>query len=317
MGKETVLFCPLNWGLGHATRIVPLIQENMRKGNKIVIAADGMPYAFLKREFPDAAFYHFKSVKIVYLNPPFLFLGILLQMPLFAVSGVYEWLYMHYLVKKAGVTRIISDNRYGALHRKTHNQIITHQVFMKLPRSMRMYLKPLHWYIRKLLERFDEVLIPDYENIEESMAGELSHGAKMPAGSRYVGPLTRFAAPELVPDPTIGKFDIVVTMSGPEPYRSLFEKKMLKKYRGSAQSVLLILGKPAEKVQEQFDNVTRVSHLGSAQMMYVLQNCQKAVMRCGYTSVMDLNYLGVKNVDWSPTPKQTEQEYLYAWLNRK
>ena len=43
-----MLICPLDWGLGHASRDVAIIKLLLNENFKVIIAADNLPYAFLK-----------------------------------------------------------------------------------------------------------------------------------------------------------------------------------------------------------------------------------------------------------------------------
>ena len=38
---QNVLVCPLDWGLGHAARCVPIIKALEARGKKVLLAADG------------------------------------------------------------------------------------------------------------------------------------------------------------------------------------------------------------------------------------------------------------------------------------
>ena len=50
--EKYILYAPLNWGLGHATRSIPLIQQLLDDGFTPIIASDGDALALLKKEFP-------------------------------------------------------------------------------------------------------------------------------------------------------------------------------------------------------------------------------------------------------------------------
>ena len=38
-----VLIAPLNWGIGHATRCIPIIKRLLEAGKEVIVAADGYP----------------------------------------------------------------------------------------------------------------------------------------------------------------------------------------------------------------------------------------------------------------------------------
>ncbi len=190
--KETILVAPLNWGLGHATRVVPVIIESMRKGSKIIIAAKGASLQFLKQEFPELIFIELSGFNIRYAVKPFFLTFLLLQMPFFYISIWIEHFRLAKIIKQHNVTTVISDNRYGLWSKKVKSVLITHQLFIQLPKTIK-YLEPLlHLFTRKLIERFSECWIPDYADYKTSLAGKLSHGSQLPNNVKYIEPLSRF-----------------------------------------------------------------------------------------------------------------------------
>lgn len=48
-----VIVAPLNWGLGHAARCVPIIKKLLKLGFIPVIASDGNALLFLKKRIPS------------------------------------------------------------------------------------------------------------------------------------------------------------------------------------------------------------------------------------------------------------------------
>ena len=50
--KQKTLIAALDWGLGHATRLVPIIRESERNGDEVVLASAGKAYDFWKEYFP-------------------------------------------------------------------------------------------------------------------------------------------------------------------------------------------------------------------------------------------------------------------------
>lgn len=64
--SKTVLIAPLNWGLGHATRCVPIVRQQIKLGHKVILAADGDALLWLQKEFPDTMSIHLPGFKIKY-----------------------------------------------------------------------------------------------------------------------------------------------------------------------------------------------------------------------------------------------------------
>ena len=51
--KPRILVAPLDWGLGHATRCIPIIHELLQQNIEVWLAAEGEQEALLKKEFPN------------------------------------------------------------------------------------------------------------------------------------------------------------------------------------------------------------------------------------------------------------------------
>ena len=64
MQQKKVLIAPLDWGLGHATRCIPVITALLELGYHVTIATDG-PHAIILREaFPNLTFLRLKGYGI-------------------------------------------------------------------------------------------------------------------------------------------------------------------------------------------------------------------------------------------------------------
>lgn len=317
MVKETILYCPLNWGLGHATRIVPLIKQSIDDKHKVIIAAEGAPLEFLKQEFPGIQYVSFSGFKIRYWARPFFNLGLFLQLPIFYLSFYYERVKVKRLTKRLNITKIISDNRYGVFSKKTQSIIITHQLFIKVPKPFKRVESLIHKLTKALICRFDECWVPDYKEMEKCLSGELSHGRPIPENVKYIGPLSRFAKykplsetkPKNIPD-------VLILISGPEPARTYFEKEMKKRFKGTNQQVLMVRGKPMEYSKVSDGYIWKISHLTTNEMYWYLKYCKLIVSRSGYSTLMDLHFFD-REAELSPTPGQPEQEYLYEHYKKR
>ena len=52
VANNKVLVAPLNWGLGHATRCIPIIHFLIENNFSPVLASDGVALALLKKRIP-------------------------------------------------------------------------------------------------------------------------------------------------------------------------------------------------------------------------------------------------------------------------
>ena len=305
-----ILIAPLDWGLGHATRSIPLITGLLAEGCEVLIAADGTIQALLEQEFRELTFLPLKGYRIQYSQQKkWLPLKIVLQIPrlLFSIFSEHQWLKK--MVKDHSIDAIISDNRFGLYHKHIPSIYITHQLLIKTGnRFSEGLLMKLHfWFIKKYFECW----IPDFEG-NSNIAGQLSHPSPLPANAKYIGGLSRF---ETKPYAEL-KYDLLILLSGPEPQRTIFEKELLfqlKEYNGTA---LLVQGLPkANKISKTNENNTIHvrNHIATQELNLVIEQSKIIISRSGYTTVMDMLKLQKKAI-LIPTPGQTEQEYLAQYL---
>lgn len=303
-----ILIAPLDWGLGHATRSIPLIMSLLEEGCTIYIAADGQIRSLLQVEFPNATFLMLKGYKIQYATQKkWMPLKIILQIPgiLFSIYKEYQWL--KNIVKKHSIDGVISDNRFGMYHTVIPSIYITHQLLIKTGNkfSESIARKFHYWFIKK----YTQCWVPDFEG-KENIAGQLSHPKDLPANIKYIGCLSRFERHEAAEI----QYDLLILLSGPEPQRAIFEKLLLLQLQQFSGKVLLVRGQPG--INETFlnpkgisNNIQIKNHLAAKELNLAIEQAKIVICRSGYTTIMDMIKLQKKAI-LVPTPGQTEQEYL-------
>ncbi len=311
--RKKVLVCPLNWGLGHATRCVPIIRRLVDEGNEVVVASDGYPLTFLQKQFPQLRSIELPSYPISYSKGNSQVWQMLRLIPkiLNGIKKEHRWL--DELLKKKHFDEVISDNRFGLWSKKTHSIYITHQVMIKMPKGLK-WLEPIAYKLhRRYIDRFDTCWIPDRES--GGLSGDLSHKHPIPPNAQFIGPLSRFDKFTGI-EPN-SEYKTIVILSGVEPQRSIFEKEMVEKYKKSPKKTIIVQGKPTEDVRiEKIGQVDLVSHIDDNKFAAILKGCKEIICRAGYSTVMDLDTLQVlKKAQFYPTPGQTEQEYLAEYLS--
>ncbi len=312
-----ILVCPLDWGIGHATRCVPVIRKFLELGDEVVIAADGRPYEFLKRELPGCRLIRLQGARITYPKRNGFLLKIIRLFPNLIRSYFGERKDIKALIRLEDPGIIVSDNRYGLWGRDRCSILITHQVNIIVPRSVRFLSSFLNRMIFRRIEKFNECWIPDFE-LHNGLAGVLSHPERLPRNAHYIGTLSRFSAPAGTRDiPPAGDYDTVVLLSGPEPQRTILEETIFEQLERSGLSGVIVRGL-TEKTEEWdlTDKIHVYSHLETAKMKEYLLCSHIVICRPGYSSIMDLVTLGI-NAILIPTPGQTEQEYLARYLMEK
>ncbi|NQV51622.1 MAG: hypothetical protein HQ500_00475 [Flavobacteriales bacterium] len=301
--RERVLVAPLHWGLGHAARCIPLIQEQLDLGLEVVVAASGGPLALLKEHFPSLRFVALPFKTITYpadgnMVRHFTWHGLGLMASIWK-----EHRKLQRLVRSESIDLVISDSRFGLWSRHCRCVFVSHQIKIMSPRFEGLINRLNRW----VMNQYDEVWIPDHAQ-SPGLAGELSHPDKMPKHYRYIGPLSRFAGK---PESKSGdSWKVVAVISGPEPQRSIFEAEVARRLIEGGERALILEGKPDDPKESYIDQLTVVHHLDDNRLAEALVSADLVIARSGYSTIMDLNALGVQNVEYHPTPGQTEQEYL-------
>lgn len=303
--QARILVAPLNWGLGHATRCIPIIQDLEKMGASVLLASDGAALELLKAEFPHLPAFTLPSYRIRYGSGNMtLNIGKRLPRILFAIR-TEQWETKR-LVKKYGIHGIISDNRYGCFTADTQNVLLTHQLHLRIPNKI------LQWtanqILRVALRKFDTVWTPDVPSYP-GLAGDLSHGTAPHLNVQYLGILSRMVYFEQEIE-----YDLAIVLSGPEPQRTLLEQRLIEQCLAIPLKIIVIRGKTHSKEHYYAaDHVELVSYLTSKELNKVLLASKWIVCRSGYSSIMDLVILRKKAL-LIPTPGQTEQEYLATEL---
>ncbi len=307
--KKRILVAPLNWGIGHATRCIPIINALIEHNFEPVIASDGAALALLKKEFKQIIFIELPAYNITYSKSKSSFKWRLFrQLPKIKKAILKEHLAIKKIVHDYAIEGIISDNRMGVYSSKIPSVFITHQLNVLSGMTTKLSTSLHDYYLKK----FDECWVPDFENTP-NLSGKLGHDFTtklLPI--KYIGVLSRLEK-TLIPS----KFDIMVLLSGPEPQRGLLEQKLFKELADYNGNILFVKGKIEGKqrieIKQQF---TIYNFMTSADLQTALNSCDLVISRSGYTTVMDLAKLG-KKAFFIPTPGQFEQEYIAQNLNEQ
>ena len=309
-GKK-LLVAPLDWGLGHATRCVPVIRDLLNQGSEVWLAGEGAQEKLLREEFSSLPFLPLKGYRVKY-GKTGLTGRLLLQIPSILQSVKEENSWLKEQVSKYKFDAVISDNRYGLYHKAIFSVFITHQLCIKSALG-KWSEKLLQKWNYKLIDRFNECWIPD-EQGKDNLAGELSHPATLPAiPVKYIGGLSRFEKNETREI----KDHLLIILSGPEPQRTILENKIIDEVVNYNGTATIVRGLPAEKnIIPSTNTIHFYNHLSSEAMNHQAMKAEFIIGRSGYSTVMDIAALQKKSI-LIPTPGQTEQEYLADHLKKK
>ena len=308
--KKRILIAPLDWGLGHATRCIPIIRELIHEGHEVLIGTDGKAEILLRIEFPGLTFIPLHGYRIRYSWFFPMTISMLFQSPKILWRIFKEHLDLKKIIRQQSVDVIISDNRYGLWNSKIHSVFISHQLMVKCPPSWKFAEPLLHRFTLFFTNHYDECWIPDDGR---KLAGDLAHLYPRPSNSKLIGVLSRWK--EKGEDFSVKKkYDVIGLVSGPEPHRSHFEKLLITQLSRSFLHSLIVLGKPGEYYESTTgDHLRVISHLDEKKLLGAIASADIVICCAGYSSIMDLVAIR-KNAILIPTPGQTEQEYLASYL---
>lgn len=302
MRGKRVLIAPLDWGLGHATRCVPIIHALLDNGSDVVLAGSGQSLNFLKNEFPQL-----KSVLLPGYNPVYphsgsMMLTLAKQSLKFLDVVKKEHRVLQQILRDNQIDLIISDNRYGCYSSKVPCVLITHQLTLQAGSGWGWLGLLANAVTRRYVRKFTQCWVPDFPG--SKLSGQLSETHDKHVV--FIGPLSHLKKPNEMPTK---KYDVVALISGPEPQREIFETLVTQQLIESKLHALIIRGVVENKTKAINDNITVVDYLKSDELAMVILESEIVLARSGYSTIMDIAHLGKKGI-FIPTPGQTEQEYL-------
>ncbi len=305
--QKTILVSPLNWGLGHATRLIPIINVLIKKGNTVIIGAYGGSAALLKSEFPQCEHIELKGFNPSYSKNHSQSLTLLLQSISFLICKIKEHRHTSRIVSEHNIDLIISDNRYGVWQKNIPSIIITHQLSPELSNNYKWLRKVVSFFISSWVNKFNRCWIPDIP-VTPNLSGTLSSNTFNLNNVTSTGLLSRFHACPTKSNYTIDNLAII---SGPEPWRALFEKDIINLFKKIPGKSIVVRGLPENKISENITdtNIAIYNHCDTRMLNKLICSSRNIICRSGYSSLMDLFATGRRAL-LIPTPGQPEQEHL-------
>lgn len=309
---KKILVAPLDWGLGHATRCIPLVQALVQQGCAVYLAGEPPVQSLLQAEFPNLPWLPLAGYRVRYgRTATGTVVRLAAQLPrlLGTIRSEHRWLRQQ--VAQHGFDLVISDNRYGLYHPQVYSILVTHQLAIQTPSTaLSSWVQRLHY---RLIQRFHACWIPDLPGVP-NLSGALAHPTRMPAlPSRYIGGLSRIRGPKAEG----GRPFVLLLLSGPEPQRSLLEALLLRQATSLRHHFVLVRGLPGTAPLPALpQHIQAFNHLPAEALQQLLLQAMVIVSRSGYSTVMDLAAAGQKSI-LVPTPGQTEQQYLARHLQQQ
>lgn len=307
-GQRRIIVSVLDWGLGHATRCIPIVTHLQAQGHTVSIAGNGTSLSLIQGVFPEIVCHDLPAYNIRYSHRSIVW-SMIIQGPRLALTYWQERRSINRIAKKWKADYVISDNRFGARSTTTTNIYITHQI--NVQHSVWQIARLASRMHRYFIHLFDECWIPDTAN--HQFSGILSEAGTLRSTVRFIGPLSRL---QIDPTRCLGD-QILLLLSGPEPTRTSLEHALVEVLRpDQIDNVILIRGTRAKliiNVPQDWNVVDLADHDIILDSIY---QSKLIICRSGYSTIMDLEKYPYRII-YIPTPGQTEQEYLAQWHGQK
>ncbi|VVB97546.1 Glycosyl transferase family 1 [uncultured archaeon] len=310
-----IFISPLSWGLGHAARVTPIIRELLTHGHEVTIATSGGALEMLKKEFPGCHFIFFQDYPAPYSSTRFFLPKFALSIPNLTMALGDEKKIADSLLSGNKYDMVISDSRLGVYSDNIPSFFISHQLRFSLP----SYIKPVETFSLYINEyfhkKFERIIIPDNNPDTVCLSGKLCLSTRRTTNMKayYSGilcPSHKMDVPE--------DLDFLISISGPEPQRSKLEEILLRQVKKLPGEKVVLLGRPRDNFEKKLDRHTTVKSYVSYEEKNLLMNRAKFIIsRSGYTTMMEIAELDKKHGLFTPTPGQTEQEYLSEFYEKQ
>ncbi|MDH4058131.1 MAG: hypothetical protein OEU76_05175 [Cyclobacteriaceae bacterium] len=300
--SKRVLITPLDWGLGHATRCVPIIQELIELKCEVLLAGAGPSLSFLRKEFPSLKYVSLPGYDPAYPSSGSLMFALALQAARFVKIVLREQNQVKRIINEYQIDAVISDNRYGCFSKKVPCVFITHQLTLLASPGWGWLGVLANFVTNQLISKFSLCWVPDFSG--SILTGKLSDTKKKKV--IFIGPLSRFKEPEVINEMT---YDVLALLSGPESQRSVLEELVTRQLGELGLKALIVRGVIGQSDERTLNNIKIVNHLETDLLQQAILQSRLILSRSGYSTIMDLARLCKKAI-FIPTPGQTEQEYL-------
>jgi len=303
-----VLFGVSDWGLGHATRDIPLIEALLKEGNEVHIVSTGRPLILLREYFGKKCIYwDIPAAEAPYPKGKYLITKFAISIPKMCKEMLFSRMKIRRLIKRKKYDKIISDCRFDVYHKKSNSILINHQLWLEKP----FYTLPVNLYlVTNAHKNFGKIIVPDYPG--SILTGEFSSSTKYIIPIHYIGVISHLKKSKIKQD-----IDYFITISGPEPQRTLFEEKILEQVNNLKGKVVIAGGRPEDKSKVKLKNVHFYGFLNTKEQENMMNRAKFIISRPGYTTLMDIVELDKKKALFVPTPGQPEQEYIADLYEQK
>ena len=308
-----IIYGICSWGLGHATRSLPVIRKLIEENNKLTIISNGRSLELLKKELgKDIKYHDIPDYPMLLSENSRQFMAkSVAYWPSYIKRMESEMQKLKKILTNNKCDRIISDSRYGLYSRKIPSFFISHQMRIMNPLRIKMLEKGSETFNLFFFKRYAGVIIPDY--IDDNLSGDLSHNLRKIDEKKihYVGALSDFKKKQTKKD-----IDYLISITGPEPQRTMLEENLVSQINDLKGKIIITLGKTEKEDNFNNQNIETFTFISKEKREDFLNRSKLVISRSGYSTIMDLAVIGTKAL-MTPTPGQIEQEYLGQYHNEK
>lgn len=309
-----IIYAVCSWGLGHASRSLPVIRKLIDEGNEITIISHGRSLELLKKELgkKPSEYIEIQDYPMLLSENSRQFMAkSMIYWPTFIKRLRKGFVKISKILEQKKYDRIISDARYDMYNRKIPSFFISHQMRIMNPLRIKIFERSMENFNLFFFKRFCGVIIPDYK--EENLSGDLSHNLfKIDENKlHYAGALSDFKRKNMKKD-----IDYMISITGPEPQRTMFQEKILSSISSLKGKIVITLGKTENIKEFKKEKIETYSYLSKEDREDFLNRAKLVISRSGYSTILDLAVIGTKAL-MIPTPGQIEQEYLSNYHNSK
>ncbi len=304
-----IAFGVCSLGIGHAIRSLPIIRKFDNEGHEVILITYGRAYSLLKREFPHLKIYSLEDYPIKYAEKAHQLIPYIISNSHKIIKTLIDSHRKFLLIdSRENFDLIISDSRYDVFVRNKPSYLIIHQLRIML--NLAFLRGGTMFYNSYMSKYFRKIIVPDFR--DNGLSGEMSHNVKFidPKRIEYVGILTPFRKLNVPKD-----VDLLISISGPEPQRSIFERKIMNSLNAINGNIVVTLGRP-EREEKKEGKIKIYSYLSLEKREELMNRAKLIISRSGYSTIMDLFAIGGRAF-FVPTPGQPEQVYLARYLKSK
>ena len=305
-----ILFGVFEWGIGHATRDIPLINALLKRGHEVHIIVTGRSLDILKNHFKNKCkYFDVVSLHDIYynINTKFIKANFIFSIPKIIKTLKKARQESEKIIKKGNYDIVISDCRLDVYDKINNSYLINHQLRYKSPFGTERIIEKS---FSVLMKHYKYFLVPDFKN--NNLSGRLSHDLRYfdKKKIKYIGIISNLRQKNSKKD-----IDYFISFSGPEPARTLLEKKILENIKELKGKVVIAAGNPKGKIISP-SGVEFYNFVSPKNQENFMNRAKFLIVRAGYTTIMEIAELNKKAL-LIPTPGHPEQMYLGKYLKDK